>query len=152
MDPRHGPQAPNSTPWQVCVPSVQAPTPRLPGGPRKQRSTAPGTQLQYSSTLPSQLSSRPLPVPSGPQSSTSAQPTLVGSAFRHADPTSPGMQMPEPLVPRSSYAVPGSAPSRSSATFMSTAALPSPLPLCRSPPSPAPPPGPADASTFHTFN
>src|SRR5579862_3040343 len=79
IDPTHGPHEPNSAPWHVCLPSVHAPTLCLPGGPWKHECTSPGVHEQISSTWPSQLSSRPLPVPSVPHSSTAPQPALAGS-------------------------------------------------------------------------
>src|SRR6201995_4282209 len=78
MEPMHGPQAPNSLPAHVAVPSGPAPTPRRPGGPGKHFSTAPGMHEQPSSTTPLQLSSRPLPLPPAPQSSVALQPALAG--------------------------------------------------------------------------
>src|SRR4051794_169101 len=90
IDPTQSPHAPNSAePKQVCVPSVQAPTLCLPGGPRKHGSTAPGVQAQPSSTLPLQSSSRPLPEP--PQSSCARQPSLGAFGLAQLIPICPGV-------------------------------------------------------------
>ena len=83
IEPMHGPHEPNSPPAQVALPSVQPPTPRRPGGPMKHFSTAPGRQAQPSSTVPLQLSSTPLPLPSAPQSSAALQPAFEGIGLGH---------------------------------------------------------------------
>src|SRR5262249_54235687 len=90
IEPTQSPQVPNSLgPVQVWVPSVQAPTPRLPGGPRKQGCTLPGEQLQFSSAWPSQLSSMPLPQISAPP-----QPALGGTGDEQPIGIWPGAQPP----------------------------------------------------------
>src|SRR5688500_5922252 len=68
IPPSHGPHVPPNSPieTQVCIPSEQAPIARRPGGPAKQRCTAPGSQKHSSSTSPSQSSSSSLQSPSMP--------------------------------------------------------------------------------------
>ena len=88
MPPMHGPQLPNSSlPWQVCMPSTHAPTPRRPGWPWKHAWTVPGVHGQPSSTVPSQLSSTPLPQVS--DGSGGEQPSSTGLAHIQLSPQVP---------------------------------------------------------------